>query len=250
MICCLIMISMQCCCRYYLHPRQEDWLYYTSADTVSWQDTTPDRMTGRWVTISQEAARVSSVSPCQLSGRRRVHITRHMPAGGRGDTLVYTFIITYSGQFPAQGLHFWEGPPSHTSTTFTKNLSWHSMFQHFQLISNHYKEQLSLIQLVYPLYTSMGKGIHCWRNIGQKIHLGLGTSLSADEMMVCVRMLTWLINSIIFIWPCAVVAMPHTTLWSLDNYTSWSLFQIRYSLQWPHWTPQPTVDDLKILTRD
>ena len=135
-------------------------------------------------------------------------------------------------------------------STFIKNLSWHSMFQHFQLISNHYKEQLSLIQLVYPLYTSMGKGIHCWRNIGQKIHLGLGTSLSADEMMVCVRMLTWLINSIIFIWPCAVVAMPHTTLWSLDNYTSWSLFQIRYSLQWPHWTPQPTVDDLKILTRD
>ena len=188
MICCLIMISMQCCCRYYLHPRQEDWLYYTSADTVSWQDTTPDRMTGRWVTISQEAAGVSSVSPCQLSGRRRVHITRHMPAGGRGDTLVYTFIITYSGQFPAQGL--------------------------------------------------------------QKIHLGLGPPLSADEMMVCVRMLTWLINSIIFIWPCAVVAMPHTTLWSLDNYTSWSLFQIRYSLQWPHWTPQPTVDDLKILTRD
>ena len=134
MICCLIMISMQCCCRYYLHPRQEDWLYYTSADTVSWQDTTPDRMTGRWVTISQEAAGVSSVSPCQLSGRRRVHITHHMPAGGRGDTLVYTFIITYSGQFPAQGLHFWEGPPSHMSTTFTK--PYHLLLKKFVLAFN------------------------------------------------------------------------------------------------------------------
>ena len=44
MICCLIMISMQCCCRYYLHPRQEDWLvlykrwYCQLTGHDTWQD--------------------------------------------------------------------------------------------------------------------------------------------------------------------------------------------------------------------
>ena len=77
MICCLIMISMQCCCRYYLHPRQKIGCIIQALILSADRDTTPDRMTGRRVTISQEAAGVSSVSPCQLSGRHRVHITRH-----------------------------------------------------------------------------------------------------------------------------------------------------------------------------
>ena len=123
MICCLIMISMQCCCRYYLHPRQKIGCIIQALILSADRDTTPDRMTGRRVTISQEAAGVSSVSPCQLSGRRRVHITRHTSHASwrleSGATFHY-FIITYSGQFLARWLLFWAKMGKHCA----KNAYW------------------------------------------------------------------------------------------------------------------------------
>ena len=148
------------------------------------------------------------------------HITCQLEAGA---TLLYILSLSpILANFQLRGSIFGKGHP----VTRAQHLPNQSIYFYKEFVlafnvstlsTNQQSSQRAVVfnptcVSIYIHYTSMGKGIHCRRNIGQKIHLGLGTSLSADEMMVCVRMLTWLINSIIFIWPCAVVAMPHTTL--------------------------------------